>query len=85
MGISSCVACDCLTIQKLNLNSATSTGHFVIIWFMHLFRNLYLVSHFPDVLMVEGVLVNDMDDVCIRIVPPVKLGPQDQTFPIVGP
>jgi len=52
---------------------------------MHLFRNLYLVSHFPDVLMVEGVLVNDVDDVCIRIVPPVEPGPEDQTFPIGGP
>ena len=45
---------------------------------MHLFRNLYLATHFPDVLMVEGDLVNDMDDVCIRIVPPVESGPEDQ-------
>ena len=30
---------------------------------MNLFRNIYLASHFADVLMVEGDLVNDMDDV----------------------
>jgi hypothetical protein len=31
--------------------------------------------------MVEGVLVNDVDDVCIRMVPPVKSGPEDQPSP----
>ena len=46
---------------------------------VHVFLgNLHLISHFPDVLMVEGVLVNDMDDVCIRIVPPVRSGPEVQ-------
>ena len=38
----------------------------------------HLISHFPDVLKVEGVLSNVRDVNCIRNVPPVKPGPEDQ-------
>lgn len=38
----------------------------------------HLISHFPDVLKVEGILSNFREVDCIRNVPPVKPGPEDQ-------
>ncbi len=38
----------------------------------------YLISHFPDALMMDGVRANVIDLDCMLIVPPVKPGPADQ-------
>lgn len=38
----------------------------------------HLISHLPEVPMADGILVNVRDADCIRIVPPVKPGPDDQ-------